>query len=371
MRISLDFYAELNLGDDLFVRILLERYPNIKFITNTRFEYTHVFNEYENFINEEKQQPHTLNKYYKKGYNYLLRKLIPSKYSAIIKKRVIRKNKNIINKMDGFVIIGGSIFMQPTIHPAYEKIEYYKFISHKPLFFLGCNFGPYTDPKYKKGYEEVFKNAADVCFRDTASKKLFKNIKTVRNAPDIVFGMKNIIRTRKRKKSVGFSIIAPRGKTNKKKYEKQFTDLIKFYIKQSYDVFLFSFCTKQEDLKTIGKISKNIKDKSKLSIIEYNGDIDGFLQIYSSVEKMYCGRFHAMILSMLYRQKFYPIVYSEKMTNVLNDIDFKGAYTWIEYFYDKSPENLDEALNKVQYNIDKQIEKTNEQFQVLDYFLNN
>lgn len=36
-----------------------------------------------------------------------------------------------------------------------------------------------------------------------------------------------------------------------------------------------------------------------------------------------------MILALVFQKPFYPIIYSEKMTNVLEDIRFKGKYSML------------------------------------------
>src|SRR5690606_29769740 len=137
-----------------------------------------------------------------------------------------------------------------------------------------------------------------------------------------------------------------------------------------YIIKLFSFCKKHGDEKAIEKILKLIGNERNISKVFYRGDINSFLEEFSSVEKTFCGRFHAMILSMLYKQNFYAIAYSKKMTNVLNDINFKGKYIKMEDFYKIIPSEIDGILEANHAIIDDQIIESEKQFEALDSLLN-
>lgn len=82
--------------------------------------------------------------------------------------------------------------------------------------------------------------------------------------------------------------------------------------------------------------------KGKVTPIYYNGNIQEFLEIYSQMQHMFCGRFHSIILSILFKQNFIPITYSEKMNNYLDDIQFKGNRFPISEIH---IDNLDLVLN--------------------------
>ena len=43
------------------------------------------------------------------------------------------------------------------------------------------------------------------------------------------------------------------------------------------------------------------------------------------MEAMFCTRFHSMILSLLNSHYMIPLIYSKKMTQVLEDIDYSGS----------------------------------------------
>lgn len=372
MKVFVKFFSKVNLGDDLFLKILFERYPKIQFSIIADNRYKAIFKEYNNvlIINDVKSRRNALQRFFNRVYLYLVRKFIPSLYPVILRKVISRQYLKIFKEHSAFISIGGSIFMQPNRLPAYGSIELYRLAQQNidKVFFIGCNFGPYLTESFRKEYEEMFEKAEDVCFRDDASKELFASLENVRVAPDVVFNLE-IQKAIKLKRSVGFSVVTPRGETNAVKYIENYVALVKFYLERNYQVYFFSFCSAQGDEEIIDLILGKINVQSNISKISYRGNISSFISSYSRVEKMYCGRFHAMILSMLCEQKFYPVIYSDKMTNVLNDLGYTGSSVKIEDFFQMNPSELDIQLAKCEYDITDAIRLSNNQFSKLDELL--
>lgn len=74
----------------------------------------------------------------------------------------------------------------------------------------------------------------------------------------------------------------------------------------------------------INEIVANIKDDN-VSIFSYEKEgIDASIKLISQCDSVIATRYHAMILGMLFHKKIVPIVYSEKMSNVLNDMEYIG-----------------------------------------------
>lgn len=372
MKVFVKFFSEVNLGDDLFLKILFERYPDTQFFISANCKYKDIFKNYRNVnvIEENRITKGSLSKNFDKLYLLITKYLFPSLYVAKIKNNIYKQYKSIIDNHDVFLSIGGSIFMQKKILPTYGNIELYSLLVNSPikLIIIGCNFGPYITSKYRDAFKNIFAKAHDVCFRDTVSYNLFNELQNIRYSPDVVYNL-NLSKSQKIVNSVGFSIIAPLKGMNHNSYINKFRELIESYLGKNYKVFLFSFCNKQGDNKIIDEIISPFYQNENIHTVYYNGNINNFLKEYSSVERMFCCRFHSMILSMLYGQKIYPIIYSDKMTYVLNDISYNGQYVKIQDFHAQDVRELIQDIDQNCYDISNEILESVGQFKTLDELL--
>lgn len=372
-KVFLRLYTGLNLGDDLFVKILLDRYPDTTFLLYTDRNYDQVFKKYKNIILKTKPGPSA----FQRLQGFVLRKLASSVYKNYLKRKIVESNSDDFKSCDYFLSIGGSIFMQPFKMPYYYDVEYYKivnkFFKDKPKFYLGGNFGPYTDPLYKKGYDEIFSLAEDVCFREKESFDLFSSLKSVRHKPDIVFSYNHGGHVEKIHKSIGFSIVGLLGRENQtteEQYIENYRRIIQFFIDNNYHVKLFSFCKREGDENIINRVYDSLKINGQtVEKVFYDGDIEGFLNSYRQVESVFAGRFHAMILSLLFDQKIYPVIYSKKMTNVLNGIGYQGTMTTLADLGNVNLSNIESELRQNGCNIENVKHEAHLQFQILDKYL--
>lgn len=299
-RVFLMAYLRKNFGDDLFVKMLLEKYKNIEFyIKHDKHEYIDVLDKYKNL--------HVL---YGKDTDDEL-------YNNID-----------VNEYDAYVYIGGSIFMEGgSCYNLSEK--FYDFVkrckqNNKPFCYISCNYGPYQTQEYFELSQKNFKECTDICFRDLYSYNLFSNIQTVRYAPDFAFSY-NTPKIEKQKGTVGITVIDLNIRNDLKnisdKYMKFLKNNIKNYISLGKEVYLFSFCKNEGDEYTIEKVLESFPNESHLHVVKYTGDIDEFLSKYNLMEYMICARFHAMILSSIVMQKMYIMSYSKKIDRVIEDLD--------------------------------------------------
>lgn len=307
MNIYLIAYTKQNLGDDLFTSMLISKYPNVNFDINIEKTcYGDSFKKYSNV-------------------------------NIINKKRNLEEIE--ITKYDAIVYIGGSIFMEQK-NGLYKLREINKFIKEAkkkniPFFYINCNFGPYTTNEYLELARDTFSYCEDVCFRDKYSYDLFKDIKNVRYIPDLVLSYE-LNNLPKKENTVGISVIDLSIREELKELENEYIQTLKNniedYQRSGKIVYLFSFCEYEGDENTIKKIENYIIDKEKLKIVKYIGNIEEFLNIYSQMEYMICARFHSMIISANLKQKVMVLSYSDKITNVIKDLEF--PYT-IKNFNDK------------------------------------
>ena len=337
MQIYLNAYLEKNFGDDLFVKIIVDRYKN------------HTF--------------YAISNSYKTRDNLQI-------YKNTLKMRILnklgQKEKVYINSKDISVSIGGSMFIEGL-----SPIERKKIYGNNPYYILGSNFGPYkTEKFYKKGYE-LFKNAEDVCVRDKYTYNLFKDLPNVRYAPDIVFTLDTSkIKISEEKKAI-ISVIDCENKLGKQyqeKYENMIKEMIKFFIENGYKVALMSFCKRENDEIAIERILNNLDENTKQQVQKYfyDGNVEETLNYIAQSQIIVGTRFHANILGLLLGKTVIPIIYSNKTSEFLKDIKFEGKT--IDIKGDCKFNLTSEDLKYKKY-VTKEIEKAQEQFKALDKLL--
>lgn len=69
-----------------------------------------------------------------------------------------------------------------------REIKFYQSVKI-PYDIIGSNVGPIRSNEFIETISNIFKNAQDVCFRDSNSYELFKDMPTTRVATDIAFSL--------------------------------------------------------------------------------------------------------------------------------------------------------------------------------------
>lgn len=355
-------YSRLNLGDDLFVKILCERYPNSQFYIMSNFNYRKGLSQNSN-LKIIYRIPFIDGIIRKLKINFSLNQLV---------------QKIIIYHCDLIVNIGGSIFMESKDWKHKSKILCDRVNSNKPYFIIGSNFGPYSDNDYMLEYRKIFSRVTDICFRDVYSFSLFNELHNVRYAADVVFSMpdKYYQEEGSERQDAVISIIDLSNREKLKIYETEYLDklveLSRIMLKNNINVKFMSFCRKEGDDKAIEKILKKFSDKeiNQISFYKYHGNIEEALLIIRNAKYIVATRFHAMILGWLYRKNVLPIIYSEKTSNVISDIGFNGVTVDIKSLEKFSSEKINEYLvNSDIIEISEQTRLANLQFKYLDELL--
>ena len=313
-KIFVDIYLAFNLGDDLFLDILAKKYYNVEFTVN------YVGKEYDEFISK---YPNVKRRKYG---------IIDKILQKLKVKDTLTNYKKISEEFDAVLFIGGSIFRDEEYHESLYKDrvrlinEFEKL--NKPIFILGSNFGPYKREKFLEDYKKFFERCEDVCFRDKYSYELYKKIKSVRYAPDIVFQL-NLDKYKKEnnKNIIGFSIIDVNHKDGLSKYENQYLEStiksIEILTNLGYKCCLMSFCEKEGDLSVIKKIKEKLSNnvQKNITIYEYNGNLEEAFEVISNFKLFIAARFHANIIAQLLEIPILPVIYSDKIYNMLKDIN--------------------------------------------------
>jgi colanic acid/amylovoran biosynthesis protein len=354
-------YTRCNLGDDLFVKLLCNRYPKVKFYISCSREDKTAFLNISNL-------------------KVILGLPISQKAPNLF--RINSKIRSVLCRFrmlfcGAVVNIGGSIFIQQSNKKEVSKEYKNKIIHKKPYFIIGSNFGPYKDEHYYTSYKSLFKFAKDICFRDTYSYNLFSDLPNVRYGADVIFSYKtakNVEETN----NIVISVIDLSKRQDLKRYKENYIskiiELSLFFVKKGYGVSLMSFCESEGDKAAIEEILSriNIEDKKNISPYYYSGDVDGALNLIAKSKYVLATRFHAMILGFVFNKPVFPIMYSDKSLNVIEDMGFDGEYTDVENIDKIDPNKVFNYLSqRSPFDISEQIASSFSQFKGLDTFLHN
>lgn len=353
-KVLLDMYLNKNFGDDLFLKLIAERYPKTKFYVISLCKYTK---------NTFPSNVKIIRKNYIRLINILDKKLKLKKLSSL---NLLKKDKDL------FITLGGSMFIENNESEQYLNNYLYKKYLYKyiPYLVLGSNFGPYSNEYYYNEYKKIFSLAEDVCFRDISSYNLFSDLKNIRYAPDLIFSYPIQNKNVKKEKNIVISVInlQKREKLNNyyDLYKRKIIEIIKYFESENYKITLMSFCKNEGDDEAITDITKSCSN-SQLCIYSYDGNIDESLKIFSNSEYIIATRFHSMILGFLYDKKVMPIIYSEKMKNVIKDLKFDGICIDIkkiqEFNIQKDIYKIKSLNKKIK---SKNIKQSENQFYILD-----
>lgn len=363
-RVFLYAYEKVNFGDDLFVRTIANRYPNVKFyLWSTRNNFR-TFSDVKNIkVVAQNSRKFDIIK--------MIHSSLPSKFKSYLE-----------NKCDAVVYIGGSIFIE---YNSWKQIlTWWEWeAQNRNLYVLGANFGPYKTEDYRNKLSSIFENMQDVCFRDMYSFNLFKDNKNVRYAPDILFNCKMPICSKKRqifisvidceKRNSGFDIICQKQDL----YLELLVRYIELFSSKGYKIVLSSFCEMEGDNIAINKLCVLLSEKKEItniSVISYNGtNTNELLSAIAESKFMIASRFHATILALVSKIPVLPVIYSDKTINVLNDVGFKGNYIDIRILTSKRVEIAsltDFSVSEID-DIEKIKSYSNSHFKKLDLLLDN
>lgn len=352
-RIFIYAYTNLNLGDDLFIKILCDRYPHTKFYIVSSINKSSALYKIDNLVVYPR---------------------IPFIDQIFKRMNINNKLQRLLSKhCDAIVNIGGSIFIEKEDWKE-KAIQFEKrLIPNKPYFMIGSNFGPYKDQSFYQSYKSIFSSMTDICFREEYSYKLFSESNNIRYASDIVFSYHSTHNTFI-KKQVTISVIdltnRPKLKAYSNDYKDKIIEISKLLIQEGYQVCLMGFCKKEGDMKTIKEIMSHFSNNESIFSHIYAGNIEESLNIIKESQSIIATRFHSMILGWLFNKPVYPIIYSNKTLNVIKDVGYQGKYTEISTIRNIDPIEIMEYLTQTKsFDISKQIASSSLQFEKLDVFL--
>lgn len=315
-KVAIRYYPQGNFGDDLLVRLLVQRYEN-QFLIDPR-PHSASSGATDPFADLTNLQVRGT------GVGHITRKLLDR-----VRRRVSLVGQPVSKEADLLVYIGGSIFIEPHKDKLFrrEVLAYQRF--GKQYCIVGANFGPYRTDGYKRCVKKILANASYVSFRDEKSKAHFSELSNVKCAPDIVFGMdtSSVAITEE-----GTAVVSVIGVNNRfdsavvQAYESLIAELSAQLVAEGYQVELISFCAFEGDEVTIERILAKINPNAiaNVSSYRYRGDIAEVIRRFARAELVVASRFHAAVLGFVLNKPVLPLIYSDKMQAMLDGIGFQG-----------------------------------------------
>ncbi|CAG9620744.1 polysaccharide pyruvyl transferase family protein [Sutcliffiella rhizosphaerae] len=363
-KVFVDIYLQFNLGDDLFLDILAKRFPN------TRFTLNYLGTNYDEFILSYANVN-------RRKYTFIDK--VGQKLKLSDK---ITNYDQVAEEHDALLFIGGSIFREEDYHPALykDRVKIVKAFKEKKrsVFVLGANFGPFTSQKFLNEYKAFFALCDDVCFRDYYSVNLFRGLNNIRYAPDIVFQLDTTeydpIKTTDK---VGISIIDVRHKRGLANYYFDYVNstvlAIEKFTNEGNECCLMSFCEAEGDTTVMKEVYEMLSEKAKkkTSIFEYKGELKQAIRQIASMKMIIAARFHANILGFVLGKGVLPVIYNEKTTNVLKDLEIEDISITFKKIDDqhRNDDLLKSAYSNFPKNLDTIKKESVKHFEELEYLL--
>ncbi len=354
-KVFLFAYASGNLGDDLFIKIICERYNNTHFYLIGHKGYGYIYKDLKNLT-------------------YIPDSFITKKIYKVIEYAGIFLSRFISGlKIDTLVVIGGSMYIQKENWRSTYDFFGRCLKKYKNIYLIGANFGPYYDDEYLNAYKEYFARFSDVCFRETRSKNLFKELSNVRCAQDIVFQLE--CPKAPFENYYIISLINCKDRDDLRSYADEYVakmaQIADEIAQNGHDVLLMGFCAAENDNVAIKDVYERISAQNKGEVKVYrHNNINESMDIIARCKGIVATRFHAMILGFINAKPVYPIIYSKKTTNVLNDINYTKASCEIKNLSSLDASECYKALcDRAHFDFSECVDNSKEHFKELDKLL--
>lgn len=363
-RVLIYAFLSNNVGDDLFVKTLCERYPETDF-----------------YISKEAQRCQALNEI--KNLKPSLRVLLGIKLIGLEAKLFNKGIKtNLLTRCAGMllcdfstsVFIAGSVFVQKgKVWAGGVRRQLQRASITKEYMIVSANFGPYTEPGYRDDYQACFEQLTDVCFRDSYSKAQFPHSKNVRWAPDAVFTVRPHVKPEKKKALISVLWCARPGRPKELRaqneaYEQKLAEMAACLQKKGYETCFVSFCSDQKDDETARRVYELCIRNGDVnaSVLNYMGDLDGLLDAFAEAECVVASRFHAMVLGWIHGKRVMPLCYDDKMRHVLEDLPFDKGYDILDIDQLDAAQAVERMLALPRPDCSELAARAQEQFAALD-----
>ena len=192
---------------------------------------------------------------------------------------------------------------------------------------IGCNIEPFKSKFAEKLIVRKLRKIGCIICRDKKSFMYLRRKCTksdVFYTPDILFGLpESLIPEKKSDAKLGLSLMHRYGDKADNAYYRAMAEISDFWIqKTGRDVVLMAFDTGEENDVFACECVKNLMKYKENAEIVCHGSGGEILNAYSACRKIVGARFHSAVLAMKTGTDFFPIIYREKMRNLIEDMKY-------------------------------------------------
>lgn len=362
MKVILFACIEKNIGDDLFIYCITNRYKNIDFYIDASANYGDL----------SKIDNLHFNKLLK-IWNRITAINSANKIKRFIRNLLLNLLRYIIGKNNIVIYIVGNAFKNMN-YLNESDIKWLKdrmSISNE-FYLLSTNFGPYNNENWLFDCKREFKKMKDICFRDKYSYKLFENLNQVRYAPDAILTLSGF-NQKKDKKYVIISMIdctleirGYRINRHAIDYEHKLEEIMNYFSSLGNQVVLLT-SNDAQDLPAAKRLYNKAKYKDKVNIFEYKGNYLDVFDLYENTKYVISTRLHTLILAWNYNIPVIPIIYDIKVKSLIESYNFQDLAIDLENISNFTINEIENSLKNYNFdNLDIIKKESLNQFKILD-----
>lgn len=316
--IQLSGYFDNNFGDDYMMKIIVNSLPEIDFVIDERETVNPVICEEHNLkierITDKSQYPKLL--------------------------------------------VTGCGFMINSKTALFTELIYFLKQKHMGDYCLGCNIEPLGNCiKRWLIIRKLNKFRLVVCRDKKSLSWLYKYVAKPQKEylPDILFGLPDEwLPSKKTEEKLGISLMHRAGDSNDCKYYKEMAEIADFWIEsKGKGVILMAFDSGSENDVYSCECVKKLMKHSKMAEIAVHKNGREIFEAYSKCSKVIGARFHSAVLALKMGLPFFPIIYREKMKNLIGDLKYPIYGCEIEKINLKSIKKF--LTDDISYELDENI----------------
>lgn len=228
--------------------------------------------------------------------------------------------------------VTGCGFMINSFSVLKYELKWFLTNKKKANYCVGCNIEPFKNKIFERLIAKKLNCFKYIICRDKKSFEwLRKNCPKVyiEYIPDILFAFPGEwLQTSNNGRKLGIALMHINGDKQDNPYYCSMAEIADYWIETfGEDVILFAFDTGDENDVFACECVKNLmRHKERVKIVKHgqNGEI---IKAYAECKKIVGARFHSAVLAMKMGIDCYPVIYREKMRNLIFDTDYpiKGS----------------------------------------------